>query len=213
MIGFIKNMKIINKNSTRSQAMYCCFVVCVFIGLQVFSAQAYSATSKYNNFNQLLSKADLIVFGKCIDVTSEWRKKKIYSIATIQVDEVVKGSASSEIQIEYMGGTALHPKLNTPIKMNVSNGIDFSAGDEAVLILRRLPSNRFQVAGSSRGKIAVVTDAASGEKMIQSGARKIQSKPSAKGDSTVLSGKQMNLQEFLDYLGSQMRTEKKRAKQ
>ena len=160
-------MKSKTSDLTISKTMRFWITASVLIGLQMFFAQSYAATSKDNDFNKLVSKAGLIVFGKCTVVTTEWRKNKIYSIAIIRVNEVVKGSASSEIQIEYMGGTAVHPKLNAPIEMKVSNGISFTEGDEAVLMLRKLQNNRFQVTGSSRGKISVATDMESGEKIIQ----------------------------------------------
>lgn len=191
---------------------YCWLIACLVISVQVLLSAAYAATHRDNNFNQLIARADVIVFGKCISLTSEWRKKKIYSNAAIQVESVIKGDAPSVIQVEYMGGTAMHPTLNVPVVMNVSSGIDFKEGNESVLILKQLANNRFQVAGAARGKIPVVTDRASGEKIIQSGMKKIQSKPSNNGNSIVLSSKQMSLQEFMEFLQSRLRIEKERGK-
>lgn len=188
-------------------------VICFFIGAQLFLFEAIAASSKKSDFNQLVTKSDVIVFGKCTAVESEWRKNKIYSNATIQVESEIKGSAPPIIQVEYMGGTAMHPTLNIPVTMNVSTGVDFSAGDEAVLMLQQLPGKRYRVVDIARGKIAVDTDSTTGEKIVRSGVKKIKSTPSAKDNSTVLSSKQMNLQEFTKFIHSRMRLKKEKKKQ
>ena len=185
--------------------------VCFFMCAQLFSFEATAASSKKTDFNQLVAIADAIIFGKCVAVESEWRKNKIYSYATIQVDKVIKGDVSSEIQIEYLGGEALHPVLKVPVAMNVSTGIDFVVGDEAVLMLRRLVNNRFQLVSVGKGKVTVIKGA-DGEKIIQSGMKKIQSKLSTKDNSIVMSKRSMTLNEFEKFILSRMKIEKQRNK-
>ena len=182
------------------------------ISAQMFLPTAYAASSKKINFNQLITKSDVIVVGKCTVIESEWRKNKIYSYATIQIDNVIKGAAPSVIKVEYLGGTALHPNLKVPVSMNVSTGIEFAVGNENVLLLTPLTNGRFQLVGVTQGKIPVVIDSASGEKVIQSGMKKIQSKPSAKDGSIILTKRQMSLQEFEKFIQSRMKIEKQRNK-
>lgn len=191
---------------------YSWFAVCLFISVQLFSLDVIAASSKKVDFSQLVKKSDVIVFGKCTAVTTEWRKAKIYSTATIQVESRIKGDVPPVIYVEYMGGTALHPSLNVPVTMNVSTGIDFVAGNEAVLILKQLQNNRYRVADVVRGKIEVVTDAETGEKLIQSNAKKIMSTSSAKDNSTVINSKLMNLLEFTDFVHSRLKLAKERNK-
>ncbi len=201
-----------NNNYSISRATCVWFCVCVLLGMQIFLSDVYAASNKDDDFNKLISRADVIVFGKCTSVTSQWRKKKIYSAATIQIENVIKGDPTPVIQVEYMGGTAMHPKLNSPVTMSVSNAVSFEIGDEAVLMLKKLTNNSFQVIGAERGKINVLTDE-TGEKIIQSGARKILSKPSVNGDSAVVSGKAMSLAEFKDFIQTRQLNEKERVKQ
>lgn len=190
-----------------------CITAFLFICLQLMCFQTHATMGINNDFNKLISQADAVVVGKCTNVSSEWRNKKIFSKASIQIDTTIKGDLPAEISVEYMGGTAIHPVLKTPVAMKVSNGIEFSKNDEAVLLLKISTNNSYRVIGAERGKVVVINDADTGEKVIQSGARKIEAKISAEDNSTVLSSRKMKLQEFIDFIHSRIKIEAERGAQ
>ena len=139
------------------------FTVCLLIAMQTLLCQSYAATRNNINLNKLLFASDIIVVGKCIEITSKWQEKKIFSTATIQVGRNIKGNVQPVIYVEYPGGTAVHPVLNAEITMNVSNGVEFAEGDEAVLILKGLSANHYRLIGGRNGKIPVITVGANKE--------------------------------------------------
>ena len=172
----------------------------IFLFCAVFVAMSSQAGSlKKHGFDDVLVKADLVVVGRCLSIESTWVNKKIISKASIQVDKVIKGKSGDTIIVEYLGGDALHPTLNIPVAMKSTVGVNFSEGDEAVLLLNRMPKGNYRLVDVSIGKISIVTDIGSGKKHIKSGFKKITSTKKDDG-STELKPREMKLDEFYSFV-------------
>lgn len=171
------------------------------------STPLQAGTIKKHSFDDVVAKSDLAVVGRCLSVESTWVNKKIISLAKIHVDKVIKGEAGDTITIEYLGGEALHPKLNIPVAMKSTVEVEFSQGDEAVLLLNKLPSGNYSVIDMSTGKIPISTDAKTGKKYIKSGFKKIASKKAENG-STELKPRDMELDEFYSFFETSSKNRK-----
>ncbi len=160
-----------------------------------------AASNQKTGFEKLIAQADVIVVGVYTDISSAWDKKKIYTTATFKVEDVVKGDASSIVKIKVLGGTALHPRLNTPISMNVSSAAKFTVGSNAVVFLKNNNNDTYQVVGMSKGNVPVITDKA-GNRYMGGGIKKIAASQNQSTGSTVIHQEKMTLEQFVAYIGS-----------
>ncbi len=86
---------------------------------------------------QLVDYADEVVIGEITENTSAWQGKKIFTTSTVRVDEALKGEPEAEVEVVQLGGTAVHPVLGTPMRMDVSGYASFRVGERVVLFLQR----------------------------------------------------------------------------
>lgn len=174
-------------------------VLSVFMFLPMSVSQA--ASGRDDSLEKLLARAELVVHGQFINVSSSWQGKKIVTQGSFQITHLVKGQRQGVINVEYMGGTAMHPLLQVPVTMKASDSVSFSQGEEAVLVLRLAHDDRYQIIGMSRGKIPVQSDA-NGDKYVV-GFSRIQGVTSAaNGQQTTISGEAMTLDEFIAFARS-----------
>lgn len=165
-----------------------------------------AAANQKTGIEKLIEQADVIAVGVYTDVSSAWDKKKIYTTATFNIEEVIKGSAGAVIKIKVLGGVAIHPRLNTPISMNVSNAAKFKVDSEAVVFLKK-NSDTYQLVGMSKGNVPVITDKA-GNKTIGAGIKKIAASKDQNTGGTIIHQEKMKLDQFLAYINSLLQKDK-----
>jgi hypothetical protein len=99
--------------------------------------------------------AGRIVRGRVVDISAKWvhdgRGRHIYTYATVEVDEYLKGGGKPRLSVELRGGTA------GGITEYVSGAASVAKGEEVVLFLR---GGSGQVLGGSLGKCALRGEAA-----------------------------------------------------
>jgi len=174
-------------------------ILSILVFLPMTVAQA--ASGRDGNLEKLLARAELVVHGHFIDVSSGWQGKKIITRGSFQIEHLVKGQQQGVINVEYMGGTAMHPRLQVPVTMKASDSVSFSQGEEAVLMLRLAHDDRYQIIGMSRGKIPVQSDA-NGDKYVVGFSRIQGATSAANGQQTTISGEAMTLDEFIAFAQS-----------
>jgi hypothetical protein len=130
-----------------------------------------------NNFAQQigtelkeLSKgADVILTGKVTQQLSSWNENKtrIYTRATIQVDEYIKGSkAGSTVTVKYLGGEV------GDIGEMYSHMPRFQDEEEILVFLKKdEKSTDYKVFNGEKGKISIINDQKTGEKVTTSNVR------------------------------------------
>lgn len=128
-----------------------------------------SATLERLSLNDLILKSTSIVRGKVTGSHAAWSGPVIYTHYTIQVTEVLKGSAQSSTYVVVPGGTVDRLRQSFP------GAPEFKPGDEFVFFLWTSPSGLTQIMGLTQGLFAlapggtgdfVVTRAASTELML-----------------------------------------------
>ena len=178
--------------------------ICLLTALLLNPVEA--GTTRFGGIDTLLQKADLVVHGVFSEVRSEWRGKKIYTVGRFSVTQMIKGEPRGEVEVEYLGGTAFHPRLKTPVSMRSSEGVSFEQNDEAVLLLQTDAEGRLRIFGLSQGIIRIYPDPETGSKMLQ-GFRKIEVDEAAAGSPATVGSKPMSLDEFGAYARSLLQTE------
>jgi hypothetical protein len=133
-----------------------------FAGLTI-SAVAKDGNSK---IQKLAREADVIVTGKVKEKTSDWNENKtrIYTRATLDVDEYLKGKNDGQaVEIVYPGGEIGEVgELYTHMPK-------FEENEEVLVFLKKDKKNKsFRVVDGEAGKIKVIFDAEKKEKVTTS---------------------------------------------
>jgi hypothetical protein len=110
--------------------------------------------------------ADLIITGKVVEQNSNWNegKTRIYTLATIQVEEYLKGSNNTEpVVVSYPGGEV------GEVGELYSHMPRFENNEEVLVFLKKDDkSTSYKVLSGEAGKINVITDPRTGEKVTSS---------------------------------------------
>ena len=131
-----------------------------------FSSFAQFSSSEIKN---LTKGADIILTGKVTQQTSSWNKDKtrIYTKATIQVNEYIKGNnTQSTVTVNYLGGEV------GEIGEMYSHMPSFEDNEEVLVFLKKDEKNTdYKVFSGEEGKISVINDPQTGEKVTTSNVR------------------------------------------
>lgn len=182
--------------------------ILILSACQLLAMHVNAASIKEMNLSQMSRMADSIVVGRCASVQSEWRGNKIFTRATIQIEQHIKGNGNTAIEVTSLGGTAIHPTLNVPVTMSVGGGLSFKQDEEVVLFTKRNRQGMNQVIGMSLGKFEVKTDQETGIKKIPFSQKKIDIMPPgtfaprSKSDNKIidksLKPRDLELNEFIE---------------
>ena len=135
----------------------------VFIcGFQITSYSQQLSTDIEN-----LSKgADVVLTGKVVQQNSSWNedRSRIYTKATIQVEEYLKGSTNEgSIVVTYLGGEV------GEVGEMYSHMPRFEDKEEVLVFLKKdEKSTNYKVFNGENGKISVINDPKTGEKVTTS---------------------------------------------
>ena len=121
------------------------------------------------NLKELTTNSDAIITGKVTQQTSSWNedKSRIYTLATVQVDEYIKGSGGGNtVTIKYLGGEV------GDVGEIYSHMPRFEDKEEVMLFLKRDNSSPdYKVYDGENGKISIINDPKTGEKITTSNVR------------------------------------------
>lgn len=115
----------------------------------------------------LVEQADLIVEGRCLAVESTWIDGDLDTLATIQVDEVLKGTSDPSITVVLPGGIDTRRKI--PIAAVWAGQPRIGLGERVFLFLRDETSSLdgYTIVGFAQGKFSIVIGADGREDVTQ----------------------------------------------
>ena len=133
----------------------------------VFSFYSTSfAQLKSSDVESMSKNADLIITGKVVEQNSSWNENntRIYTQATIRVEEYLKGSNNSGLVIvSYLGGEV------GDVGEMYSHMPRFENNEEVLVFLKKDDkSTNYKVFNGEEGKINVIIDPKTGEKVTTS---------------------------------------------
>jgi len=133
-----------------------------------FHQHTLSQTSQ-SEIKQLSEKSDVIITGKVTQQNASWNESKtrIYTQATIQVDEYLKGNGNgSSLVVLYPGGEV------GDVGEMYSHMPKFQDNEEVLVFLKKdEKSANYKVFNGENGKISVISDPQTGEKVTSSNVR------------------------------------------
>jgi len=119
--------------------------------------QALGATTLARlSLDQLAAGSDAVARVRCAGAQSRWENGSIWTLATVEVVETMKGQLPSEIAIRLPGGRVGH------LTASVDGTPKFHPGDDAVVFLQRMRAGGFTVAGWVQGTFRISRDARTG---------------------------------------------------
>jgi hypothetical protein len=114
-------------------------------------------------FDELVTQASSIFRGEVVDIRSEARDleggRGIVTVVTFTVASVIKGPASSVIQLEFLGGTIGNET------MRIAEMPTFQKGDRAILFTTSA-DHLSPIVGFSQGRFPILIDFAGGREVV-----------------------------------------------
>jgi hypothetical protein len=113
---------------------------------------AGATTLKRMNMDELTSAAQVVARVKCNATEVRWDHGEIFTFATFEVTETLKGSAPRQIVVRLLGGQLGH------LKSTVDGVPRFAPGEEAYLFLEPTAAGDLSVTGWVQGTFRVRRD-------------------------------------------------------
>jgi hypothetical protein len=136
----------------------------IVIVISFYSTSFAQLTS--SGVENMSKNADLIITGKVVEQNSSWNENntRIYTQATIRVEEYIKGSNNSgSIIVSYPGGEV------GDVGEMYSHMPRFENNEDVLVFLKKDDKNtNYKVVNGEEGKINVLTDPKTGEKITAS---------------------------------------------
>ena len=143
-------------------------LLCILIIVGGFISTAFAQLTS-SDVERMSKNADIIITGKVTQQSSSWNENKtrIYTQATIQVDEYLKGNGNgSSLVVLYPGGEV------GDVGEMYSHMPKFQDNEEVLVFLKKdEKSANYKVFNGENGKISVISDPQTGEKVTSSNVR------------------------------------------
>jgi hypothetical protein len=137
----------------------------IFLIIYGISSTAFSQQHG-SRIEKLSKNSDLILTGKVVHQNSSWNENKtrIYTKATLKVDEYLKGNnAGNSVEVIYPGGEV------DGVGELYSHMPRFNNDEEVLVFLKKdKKKTDYKVFAGEEGKITVINDSKTGEKITSS---------------------------------------------
>jgi hypothetical protein len=137
-----------------------CRNIALLAAMLAIGSPAGATTARQLTNAELAVTADIIAIGRCTGVRSEWEGRSLVTVATVEVQETLKGSARKRISVVLPGGVDARRRI--PVAMTWPGAPTLAVGEEALLFLvsDRSTSRGPIISGFSQGKFSIGRDAA-----------------------------------------------------
>ncbi len=110
------------------------------------------------SLEDMVSQSDVIAIGNCVDTQSVWVDRNLVTLATVTVNETLKGAGAESLTVVLPGGVDANRKF--PIAMSYPGAPRLTPGEDVFLFLTSDTEfgSGYNVAGFSQGKFSIVTD-------------------------------------------------------
>jgi hypothetical protein len=132
----------------------------IALALVLYSCVAEATTARRLSDEELTSSASVIAIGRCTSVRSVWEGRTLVTVATIVVEEALKGSPGTVVTVALPGGIDANRRF--PVSVVWPGAPTLQVGEDVLLFLEPEEgiSSGAVVAGFSQGKFSIGRDAA-----------------------------------------------------
>src|SRR3954447_15486464 len=122
----------------------------------IIACAALATTVIPPSFDDLVSRAEMIIQGSVTDVRSEWTgegaQRHIMSYVTVKVEDAIKGNPGATVTLQMLGGTV------GAETMQVSDAPKFKVGDRDILFVENNGTQFIPLVGIMHGRFRVKKD-------------------------------------------------------
>ena len=126
----------------------------------LFSPSIRATTLAKLNLDQIAAGSEAVAHVRCTAAESRWENGSIWTLATVDVLEIMKGNLPDSITIRVPGGRVGH------LTATVEATPRFWPGNEAVVFLQRSRAGGFMVAGWAEGTFRISRDPHTGAETV-----------------------------------------------
>ena len=148
------------RNKTRIRKRILVLVSLLLLLALLFLPSISATTLAKLSLDQIAAGSDAVARVRCTAAESRWEGGSIWTLATVQVLESMKGNLPSSITIRVPGGRVGH------LTATVDATPKFAPGNEAVVFLQRSRAGDFTVAGWAEGTFRILRDPHSGAETV-----------------------------------------------
>ena len=112
------------------------------------------------SLEQLAAGSDAVARVRCARVESRWENGSIWTVATVEIAETLKGNLPAEITVRLPGGRVGH------LTATVDGVPKFKSGDDTIVFLQRSSAGGFTVAGWVEGTFRISRDPRTGSETV-----------------------------------------------
>lgn len=125
----------------------------------VFSSTALDASTVVALTNRAMTDQSLVIAtGRVTAVRSAWEGRTLVTLATVELDDVLKGEATGSITVVLPGGIDANRRF--PVAMTYAGAPQMMVDEHVFLFLNREDTaSGLTVVGFSQGKFSIVSDA------------------------------------------------------
>ena len=134
--------------------------VLVLILPLLVSPCADTTTLAHLTLDQMAAGSSAVARVRCVHTESSWKNGSIWTVATLQVVESMKGALPAEISVELPGGRVGH------LTARVDGSPKFTSGEEAILFLAPAGPAAFRVSGWAEGTFRIGRDGHTGQETV-----------------------------------------------
>src|SRR5262249_20458404 len=106
---------------------------------------------------QMVEESSLILIGTCLETKGEWVGRRLVTMATVLVEEPMKGDAAAGTQVKVALPGGIAPKGKFPLAMNYPGAPRMFQSEKDILFLTpesEIPDS-YAVMGFNQGKFSV----------------------------------------------------------
>jgi len=110
------------------------------------------------SLEEMVNQSDVIAIGNCVSTQSVWVDRSLVTLATVSVNETIKGAGSETLTVVLPGGVDANRKI--PVAMTYAGAPRITPGENVFLFLTSETDfgGGYNVAGFSQGKFSIVND-------------------------------------------------------
>jgi hypothetical protein len=134
-------------------------IVSLFPGL-LFLPSICATTLARLSLDQMAAGSDAVARVRCTSAESRWENGSIWTVATVDVVESMKGNLPGKITIRVPGGRVGH------LTATVDGTPKFNPGNEAIVFLQQSPAGGYSVAGWAEGTFRISRNPRTGSETV-----------------------------------------------
>ena len=110
------------------------------------------------SLEEMVAQSDVITIGNCVDTKSVWTDGTLVTLATVSINESLKGAESGTLTVVLPGGVDVNRKI--PVAVSYPGAPRLTPGEDVFLFLNSDVDTGmgYNVAGFSQGKFSIVND-------------------------------------------------------